>query len=116
MNKKGVILVVVMIFLLIGMITGVGLYNEVYNIYRMQSINQAIYARGYYAALGALRFVLSSVTPRTAGMTTTTISSTSNNQLWTDLGLAGLEKITVDYADAGHGNGDVLVTATYTSN
>ena len=116
MEKKGVILILVMIFLLISMITSVALYNGVYNLNKIEGIGAVNNIRGYYAAIGALRNVLSSVTPRTIGMTIQDISSTGNNQMWTDLGLSGSENIIFTVADAGHGNGDVLVTATYSSN
>ena len=110
MRKKGVILVIVMIFLIIGMITGIGLYGAVYNLYRMQSINAVARVKGYYAALGALRSLCNVIPP-----VAMTIDKNHNIQLWTDLGLTGEEKVNISVSAPDAAN-QYIVTAIYSSN
>ena len=66
-NKKGGILILVMVFLLVSMISSVGIYSAVYNLSKMQSIGAVRRVKGYYAALGALRYTLCAVTPNADG-------------------------------------------------
>lgn len=109
MKKKGVALLLVIIFLLVCTITSIGLYGGVYNLYRMHGINEVKSVKGYYAALGSLRF-LCNVNPP-VGMT---ISKNSNVTLWAGLGLRDSENIIITVTPLVEGQ--YTVTATYSSN
>ena len=128
-NRKGAVLIMVMIFLLISAIASVVLYNSVYNLARMVGIGESERIKGYYADLGALRYTMGIIdnpgsyfiginpivlpaSGVTIGPYNVRTTQTAFGSLAVDLGLSASETLFIDITN--NGNGTYTVSATYT--
>src|SRR3989338_4375536 len=55
-SRRGAILIIIMIFMVIVAITSLGLYNYIYNLFKAQGMVEVERIRGYYAAFGGLHY------------------------------------------------------------
>ncbi|MCX5667781.1 MAG: DUF1566 domain-containing protein [Candidatus Omnitrophica bacterium] len=113
MNRKGFILIVVVIFLLVAAIASVGLYNAVYLAGKMQGIDEVRRIRRYYAASAGLSYasvILAGSIP------TSPISvKTAYPTLYNNLGLAGSEDVAITITAHTGGGYDVTSTCTFSA-
>ena len=90
-NKNGSVLIMAIIFVIVAIITSIGLYGSAYYAFKTHGMDDVKRARGYYAALGGIRYATILLKK---GTTTSPISiKTQNPQLWNQLGLSGSEDI-----------------------
>ena len=115
MNKKGFILIVVAIFLVVAAITALGLYNSVYFVSKTQGIDEVKRIRGYYAASSGLSYANVILMNPVTGTLTKNLK-TDNPQLWQDLGLNDPEDVVIVIIESKNGNNVTIgfsITSTF---
>lgn len=55
-NRRGLVLIIVIIFLVMTVIMSIGLYSAVSYLFRMQGAAEVERIKGYYTAVGGLRY------------------------------------------------------------
>ena len=110
MNRKGYILIVATVLLMVAAIASVAFYNAVYLAGKMQGI-EVTRIRGYYAASAGLSYASVILAGKTIPSSPISVKATYP-QLWTDLGLTGSEDVIITYTT--HAGGGYDVTSTFT--
>ena len=132
MNKKGAILIMVMIFFIIAAIASMGLYTAVYNLGKAQGVGEVEHVKGYFAALGGLRYakILLKDPDAIDALLTNNYSDSDGNGITlpnpislkqsyssvaTDLNLTGNRDVSINIVKYSSGiyNGQYKIIATY---
>ena len=111
MNRRGFVLIIAMVFLIVIAIESLGAYNSVYFVSKMQGIDEVKRIRSYYAASAGLSYA-SVILNNPVTCPLTKHVKTDYPQLWTDLGLTGSEDVVIEITD--HASGGYDVTSTFT--
>lgn len=111
-NKRGVILIIVMLFMIMAAISSRAMYSSSYLLGKLQGSDEVRRIRGYYAALGGLRYA--TVLLKNPGNYNYDVK-TSNAILYSDLGLTGPENvvITITLITSGPSAGQYDVTSAF---
>jgi len=114
MNRRGFVLIVVLVFLVVVAIASVDLYNAAYLAGKMQGIDEVGRIRGYYAASAGISYA--SAILAGSSLPTAPISvKTAYPALYNDLGLAGSEDVAIIITAREDGEYDVTSTYTFSA-
>ncbi len=99
MNKRGFVLIMVIVFLIVAAIASLGVYNAVYFVGKMQGIDEVRRVRGYYAASAGLNYanvILRYPANNPANWPLTKhVKTDYYPELWNDLGLTSSEDVVI---------------------
>lgn len=107
-NKKGFVLIAVILFMLVTLAVSAGIYMNVFNFSNIQGIGEVNNLKGYYAAVGGLRYASlllqnpsENLGLTTNGQTVTKSIRTNYSNVATDLGLVNPEDVTLTITMTG---------------
>ena len=123
-HKNGSALIIVMMFLIVTAILNIGLYNSVYEVSKMQGVDEVKRMKGYYAAVGGGSFAqLLIMDPAKYGLTLPTsvgscVTKSVKNDftgktIAGDLGLTGSEDVTIKITRISSSQKQYTVDSTY---
>ena len=117
-NKRGAALIVlIMAFILVALITSFGLYNSVYNVAKMQGIDEVRRIRGHYIASSGITYATilledpDSISYKADGVT---VNNSAYPAFFTDIGVNTSDlTITITQITSGPHAGEYDVESTY---
>lgn len=121
-GKRGSILIIVMIFVLVTAITSIGLYNAVYNVNKIEGISEVHKVQSYYAAMAGLRYaavllkdpeLILGAGNVPVGKNSSGTIFTTNSTLANQLGLTAARDVAISITLRSDGQYDVTATANW---
>lgn len=111
-RRKGFVLIMVMVFLILAALMSVGVYSAVYFVSKAQGIDEIRRMRGYYAAYTGLHYA-NVLVRGTMSYPATKSLHDDYPDIWNDLGLKGSEDVIITITERPKGGYDVTSTATF---
>jgi hypothetical protein len=111
MNRKGSVLAIVGVLLIVMAIASLGLYNAVYLASKTQGIDEVRRMRRYYVASAGLSYASMILAGFSIPSSPISVKNTYP-ALWSNLGLTGSEDVVIEYTIRADGRYDV--TSKYT--